>query len=191
MKWSGKEFSLPFGPTTTVLELKQLLRDKTNVNPERQKLLVLNLHALLRLLACVYSCTHASTLPSKLNYTIAHCRLAHNMLTRFRFQTHQPQLCVVYSKDEEPDPVCTQVKTTEGKPADDAALVSKLNVKPGAKVMMMGTPEVDIKATEDAAFAAPEVQVGSLHGLLRIEVAFFFSRCRECFTAYVVLSFLF
>eukprot|EP00983_Pelagomonas_calceolata_P049082 1141336-Pelagomonas_calceolata.AAC.1 len=56
------------------------------------------------------------------------------------------------------DALASQVKTREGKQADDAALVSNLNVKPGAKVMMMGTPEVAIRATEEAAQAAPEVQ---------------------------------
>mmetsp|Transcript_19420 Transcript_19420/g.54299 ORF Transcript_19420/g.54299 Transcript_19420/m.54299 type:complete len:341 (+) Transcript_19420:134-1156(+) len=89
IKWSGKEFSVPFTQSTTVLDLKSQLQELTQVLPERQKLLV---------------------------------------------------------------------KTREGKQADDAALVSNLNVKPGAKVMMMGTPEVAIRATEEAAQAAPEVQ---------------------------------
>ncbi|KAF5835203.1 hypothetical protein DUNSADRAFT_7746 [Dunaliella salina] len=89
IKWSGKEFSVPFTQNTTIVDLKSKLQELTQVLPERQKLLV---------------------------------------------------------------------KTKEGKQADDAALVSNLNVKPGAKVMMMGTPEVAIRATEEAAQAAPEVQ---------------------------------
>ena len=44
IKWSGKEYKLEdVSLQLTVLELKNLIFEKTNVRPERQKLLTLKL----------------------------------------------------------------------------------------------------------------------------------------------------
>lgn len=40
VKWSGKEFMVPYNSTSTVLDMKHFLKEHTQVNPERQKFLV-------------------------------------------------------------------------------------------------------------------------------------------------------
>lgn len=48
---------------------------------------------------------------------------------------------------------------------DDAAPIGELALKPGVKIMMMGTPEAVIEATQKEAEAAPEVQVQAKSGI--------------------------
>ena len=53
VKWAGKEFSFEdILLTSTVADLKQLISDKTNVLPERQKLLNLR-HKGAQLALCI------------------------------------------------------------------------------------------------------------------------------------------
>lgn len=50
------------------------------------------------------------------------------------------------------------LKTKAGKPAQDNVKISDLALKPGTKVMMMGTPEAVIQQTAAEAEKAPEIQ---------------------------------
>lgn len=50
------------------------------------------------------------------------------------------------------------LKTTNGKLAADTAKVSELLIKPGMKVMLMGTPDAEIEKLAKQAELAPEVQ---------------------------------
>jgi ubiquitin-like domain-containing CTD phosphatase 1 len=51
------------------------------------------------------------------------------------------------------------LKPPKGKPVpSDADVLGELGLKPGAKLMMMGTREADISAAEAHAAAAPEVE---------------------------------
>jgi len=49
------------------------------------------------------------------------------------------------------------LKSSNGKPATDDTLVSDLVIKEGMKVMLLGTPEEVIEATNQQAAAASEV----------------------------------
>ncbi|KAJ9524545.1 hypothetical protein QJQ45_024127 [Haematococcus lacustris] len=51
------------------------------------------------------------------------------------------------------------LKTKANKPAEDGDTLSSLALKPGLKVMMIGTSETVIQATQKEAEAAPQVQV--------------------------------
>ncbi|MEW5297889.1 MAG: hypothetical protein WDW38_007082 [Sanguina aurantia] len=50
------------------------------------------------------------------------------------------------------------LKLRDGKPASDESCVADLVIKPGAKIMMMGTPDAEIEQAAKDAASAPEVQ---------------------------------
>mmetsp|Transcript_3118 Transcript_3118/g.7811 ORF Transcript_3118/g.7811 Transcript_3118/m.7811 type:complete len:329 (-) Transcript_3118:143-1129(-) len=50
------------------------------------------------------------------------------------------------------------LKKKDNKPADDDAALGDLALKPGVKIMMMGTPDAVIEQTQKEAEAAPDVQ---------------------------------